>query len=124
VLSRSLGEFWSRRWNTAYVELNQVLFLPPLRRLLGRRRSLIAAFLLSGVFHELAISVPVQAGYGGPLAYFTLHAGLAAIEPRLRIVHWPAVAARLWTWLWVLTPLPLLFHTPFRGALVTPLFWS
>ncbi|MEJ3658123.1 MBOAT family protein [Actinomycetes bacterium KLBMP 9759] len=124
VLSRSLGEFWSRRWNLAYVELNQVLLLAPLRRLFGRRWSLPAAFVLSGVFHELAISLPVQAGYGGPLAYFVLHAGLTAVEPRLRVVHWPATAARLWTWVWVLAPLPLLFHAPFRSALVTPLFWS
>ncbi|WP_232665478.1 MBOAT family protein [Pseudonocardia sp. TRM90224] len=124
LLSRSLGEFWSRRWNLAYVELNQVLFVPLLRRRVGRRGALAAAFVLSGVFHELAISFPVQAGYGGPLAYFTLHAALAAVEPRLRVVHWPDLAARLWTWFWVLAPLPLLFHAPFRSALVTPLFWS
>jgi hypothetical protein len=123
LLSRSLAEFWSRRWNLAYVELNKMLFLPLLRRQFGRG-AVPAAFVLSGVFHELAISVPVNAGYGGPLAYFTLHALLTGAEPRLRIALWPAVAARLWTWVWVVAPLPLLFHTPFRNALVTPLFWS
>jgi hypothetical protein len=123
LLSRSLAEFWSRRWNLAYVELNQTLFLPPLRRWLGRG-AISAAFVLSGVLHELAVSVPVQADYGGPLAYFTLHALLTAAEPRLRIVHWPSVTARLWTWIWILAPLPLLFHTPFRDALVAPVFGS
>lgn len=121
--SRSLGEFWSGRWNLAYVELNRVLFLPPLRRLFGRG-AVPAAFLLSGVFHELAISVPVQAGYGGPFGYFALHALLTALEPRLRVHRWPDWVARLWTWTAILAPLPVLFHTPFRDALVTPLFWS
>ncbi|WP_390624122.1 hypothetical protein [Fodinicola feengrottensis] len=83
-----------------------------------------AAFLLSGVLHELAISVPVNAWYGGPLAYFGLHAVLTTAESRLRIHRWPVALARLWTWLAILAPLPLLFHTPFREALVTPLFWS
>jgi alginate O-acetyltransferase complex protein AlgI len=73
LLSRSLAEFWSRRWNLAYVELNQVLFLPPLRRWFGRG-AVPAAFVLSGAVHELAISVPVLAGFGGPMAYFVLHA--------------------------------------------------
>jgi alginate O-acetyltransferase complex protein AlgI len=72
----------------------------------------------------LAISVPVLAGFGGPMAYFALHALLTRIERHLRIAHWPAPLARLWTWVWVLAPLPLLFHTPFRDALVIPLFWS
>jgi alginate O-acetyltransferase complex protein AlgI len=33
--SRTLREFWSRRWNVAFVEMNQVLFVPALRRQLG-----------------------------------------------------------------------------------------
>jgi hypothetical protein len=123
LLSRSLAEFWSRRWNLAYVELNQVLFLPPLRRWFGRG-AVPAAFILSGALHELVISVPVLAGFGGPMAYFVLHALLTRTERHLRIAHWPAPLAWLWTWVWVLAPLPLLFHTPFRDALVVPLFWS
>jgi hypothetical protein len=30
----------------------------------------LAAFAVSGLLHELAISLPVGAGYGGPTAYF------------------------------------------------------
>jgi hypothetical protein len=40
----------------------------------------------------------------------------------LRPGAWPALAARAWTWLWLLGPLPLLFHGPFRAELVVPLF--
>jgi len=44
----------------------------PLARTVGRRRALLAAFGLSGLLHEVAISLPVQAGFGLPTAYFVL----------------------------------------------------
>ena len=122
LASRSLTEFWSRRWNLAFVEMDRLLFLPPLHRLLGRRLAVPGVFLASGVMHELAISYPAGAGWGGPLAYFALHAVLVPLERVLRPGHWPALAARAWTWLWLLGPLPLLFHGPFRAELVVPLF--
>jgi hypothetical protein len=122
LASRSLTDFWSRRWNLAFVEMDRLLFLPPLRRLLGRRLAVPGVFLASGLMHELAISYPAGAGWGGPLAYFALHAGLVTVERRLRPARWPALAARAWTWLWLLGPLPVLFHRPFRAELVVPLF--
>lgn len=121
LLSRSLTDFWGRRWNLAYVELNLAWLLPLLRPRLGRWAK-PAAFGFSGLFHELAISVPVGRGYGGPMAYFTIHAVLTYLEPRLGVARWPAALARLWTWAWLLGPLPLLFHSAFRDALVVPLF--
>lgn len=119
--SRSLNDFWSRRWNRPFVEMNQILFRPALKPLLGQRGSLLALFLLSGLLHEMAISFPAGAGWGGPLAYFVLHGGLMLAEKRYSISTWPTVASRAWTWFWLLAPLPLLFHTPFRDALVLPL---
>lgn len=125
LASRSLREFWSRRWNTAYVEMNHVVFAPLARRWCGRYAN-AALFVLSGLLHEAAISVPVLAGFGGPMAYFVLHAAAVHLEPRIGLPRWPRPLARLWTWCWVLLPLPLLFHAPFRDALVVPLFtrWS
>jgi Membrane bound O-acyl transferase family len=64
LASRSLTEFWSRRWNLAFVEMDRLLFLPPLRRLLGRRLAVPGVFLASGVMHELAISYPAGARVG------------------------------------------------------------
>jgi alginate O-acetyltransferase complex protein AlgI len=121
LLSRSLREFWSLRWNTAFVEMNQVVFVPWLRRRFGTA-SHPAAFLLSGLLHELAISLPVNSGYGKPTTYFSMHALATWMERPLRVRHWPGLLARLWTWAWVLVPLPLLFHTAFRTELVLPLF--
>ncbi|WP_018352517.1 MBOAT family protein [Longispora albida] len=121
VLSVSLRDFWSRRWNMAYVEMTQLLFMPVLRRKLGNW-AFLAAFAISGVLHELAISVPVNAGYGGPMAYFLLHGGVTVAEGRLGVRRWPRAIGRLWAAAWVLVPLPLLFHGPFRAAMIEPLF--
>jgi alginate O-acetyltransferase complex protein AlgI len=119
--SVSLNDFWTRRWNRPFVEMNRLLFRPALLPALGARGSMIALFLLSGVLHELALSFPAGAGWGGPLAYFAWHGALMLAEKKVGLSRWPVVWARLWTWFWLLAPLPLLFHTPFRQALVLPL---
>jgi hypothetical protein len=122
LASRSLEDFWSRRWNRAFVEMDRLLFVPLLRPL-GPVGSLIGVFVISGLLHELAISFPAGAGWGLPSCYFLLHGALVALERRLlRPRRWRGALARLWTWSWLLVPLPLLFHTPFRQALVVPLF--
>ena len=125
LASRSLREFWSLRWNTAYVEMNRIVFAPLARRWCGRHAT-TALFVLSGLLHEAAISLPVLRGFGGPTAYFLLQAAAVHLEPRIGLARWPRPLARLWTWCLVLAPLPLLFHAPFRDALVVPLFavWS
>jgi alginate O-acetyltransferase complex protein AlgI len=116
LASRSLFEFWTRRWNLAFVEMDRRLFLPPLVRWVGLRRAVPGVFLISGLLHEMAISYPAGAGWGGPFLYFALqYAGVAA-ERRAKI------RSRLWTLAWVLLPLPLLFHAPFRETLIVPLF--
>jgi alginate O-acetyltransferase complex protein AlgI len=114
--SRSLNDFWSRRWNLAFVEMDRRLFLPGLVRVLGLRRSVFAVFLISGLLHEMAISYPAGRGWGGPMLYFVLQGVGLAAERRWR------VRSRLWTFAWVLAPLPILFHAPFRETLIVPLF--
>ncbi len=83
----------------------------PLTPRLGRAASVVAAFLASGVLHELAISVPAGGGYGLPTLYFALHGALVATRAR----------GRAMTLLAVILPLPLLFHPPFLHAVVIPL---
>jgi len=112
----SLTDFWSRRWNLAFVEMNQRLFLRPLHRYLGQGGSRFALFALSGLLHEMAIRFPAGAGWGLPLAYFLLQAALVAIEERFRITN------RAWTWFWLLAPSPWLFHEPFRRTLIVPFY--
>lgn len=124
--SRSLAEFWSRRWNLAFSEMLQVAVRRPLVARVGPRAATFASFLVSGLLHELALSVPARGGYGLPLAYFALHGVLVLIEPCMR---WgPAETGpsrrRVWTLGWVLLPALLVLHPPALRTLVLPLIAS
>jgi hypothetical protein len=113
--SRSLSEFWSRRWNIGFSEMIAVLVHRPLRRATPRT-ALYVSFLASGLLHELAISVPVRGGYGLPTVYFLLQGALVIVEKQMR-----REPGRLWTFFWLAAPLPLLFHGPFIRGIVWPL---
>jgi Membrane bound O-acyl transferase family len=125
LLAKSLADFWGRRWNLAFSEMAAVTVARPLTPLLGARGAVAAAFLFSGILHELAISVPVRAGYGGPFLYFALQALLVSIEKRLERDENPINRrpwlGRLWTFAWLTLPLPLLFHAPFITQVIWPL---
>jgi alginate O-acetyltransferase complex protein AlgI len=88
----------------------------PLRRRAGEHVALAGSFLASGLLHELAISVPVGAGFGLPTAYFLLHGALVAVERRME-----RPPGRLWTIFWLAAPMPLVFHPPFLRGVVWPL---
>lgn len=78
--SKSLKEFWGRRWNIAFSEMTALIAYRPLKDKISPNKAMIASFLLSGLLHEIAISFPVNSGYGLPLLYFTIHAFLMYIE--------------------------------------------
>jgi len=125
LAARSLGEFWSRRWNLAFSEMTALGIYRPLSGTLGRKAATVAAFLASGLLHELAISVPVLAGFGLPLSYFLLHGVLVLAERRLEsadraLSHW-GWWAHVWVLGWLLLPAPILFHRPFLRGVVWPL---
>jgi hypothetical protein len=123
--STNLREFWGRRWNLAFSEMTAIAVYQPLVRVLGRGPALSASFLGSGLLHELAISVPVRAGYGLPMAYFMLHGILMMSEARLAKAKRPIDRVRwigrAWTLAWLVVPLPILFHRPFLAGVVWPL---
>lgn len=123
LLAENLGEFWSRRWNIAFSEMTATAVYRPLSRALGRTPALLAAFLLSGLLHEMAISLPVRAGFGGPMVYFLLHGLLVRIERALaaRDRALAGAVGRVWMLAWLVLPLPLLFHRPFLGQVVAPI---
>jgi alginate O-acetyltransferase complex protein AlgI len=125
ILSTSLHEFWSKRWNLAFSEMTALAIYRPATTALGRRGAIVAAFIVSGLLHELAISVPVKAGYGGPSLYFLLHGLLVSIETwlerrgaRINSIPW---LGRIWTLAALVLPLPILFHRPFLAGVVWPI---
>lgn len=112
LASRTLAEFWSRRWNLAFAEMMTIAVDRPLRPRLGRTRARLAAFLVSGLLHELAISVPVNAGYGLPMLYFALQGLLVTTERN---------PSRIRTIASLVLPLPLLFHPWFVRGVIWPM---
>jgi hypothetical protein len=121
--SESLSEFWARRWNLAFSELTASVVYRPLASRLGKSTALMASFLWSGLLHEVAVSLPVNGGYGLPTLYFLLHAGLVWIERALARAGRPLSGwiGRTWTLFWLALPLPWLAHEAFIGRFVLPL---
>jgi alginate O-acetyltransferase complex protein AlgI len=103
--ARTLAEFWGRRWNRGFAELTALAVHRPLRRF-GEGRATAAAFLFSGVLHELAITVPARDGYGMPTLYFAIQAAAVRAERK--------GGGRTWTWACLLLGLPLVFPAEFR----------
>ena len=123
LLSASLGEFWSRRWNSGFRDLVFGLWFPRLKNRFGPRAATFTLFLFSGLVHELVISFPARGGYGLPTAYFALQGcGLLAEH-----AHGSALArwrgrwqGRVWTGLLVAGPAFFLFHPPFVQGVILP----
>ena len=78
--STSLAEFWGKRWNLGFRQLSYELIFRPLHRTLGAEAAGLLVFLVSGLIHDLVISLPARAGYGLPTAYFLLQGTGIAIE--------------------------------------------
>lgn len=113
--SRTLGEFWGRRWNLAFHAVARDFVFRPTARRWGAVAGILTTFVFSGILHELLLSVPAGGGYGLPTAYFALHGMLVLVERAWK------VEGRTWTLFWVLAPAPLLFHPPFLRAFILPL---
>ncbi|WP_462264478.1 MBOAT family protein [Mucilaginibacter sp.] len=121
----SLTEFWGKRWNVAFSEMTTLTLFRPLRHKAGNAAALMAAFLFSGLLHELALSVPVNKGYGLPLLYFFIQGLLVLLEKALTLHHINflehKIIARAWVFFWLVVPMPLLFHAAFLQEVVWPL---
>ncbi len=121
----TLQEFWSKRWNLAFSEMVAIAVYRPLTSKIGRYPALLVGFVFSGLLHELAVSLPVHAGYGLPMLYFILQ-GLAVLAERLLKqrgfdLRLHPIIGRVWLISWLVLPLPLLFHRYFLSGVIWPL---
>jgi hypothetical protein len=123
VLSASLGEFWGRRWNTAFRDLTHRFLFRPLTRRFGVRAGIAGGFVFSGLVHELVISIPARGGYGGPTVFFALQ-GLGILFERSRWGRKAGLGQGAAGWLFAMLaltlPASILFHRPFVERIILP----
>jgi D-alanyl-lipoteichoic acid acyltransferase DltB (MBOAT superfamily) len=123
LAARSLGEFWGRRWNTGFSVPARRLLFEPMRRKAGPALALLLVFLVSGIVHELAISVPARGGYGLPTLYFLFQAAAILLErsalgKRLRVGE--GIRGRVFALVCAAAPAFWLFHPPFVERVILP----
>ena len=123
LFASSLSEFWGKRWNTAFRDLTHRFLFQPLSRHVSPQWALAIGFLISGVLHDLVISVPSGGGYGGPTAFFVVQGAALLAE---RSATGKALGlGRGWTGglfakLVLILPAYLLFHPPFIRNIILP----
>jgi hypothetical protein len=133
--SKTISEFWGRRWNSAFNRLAFEFISRPIARHFrgrsscdtalgsptistlhfGRAIATLTAFLVSGLIHELVISLPAGAGYGVPIAYFLLQ-GIGILFERA----FPQIRGRIFIILITAVPAFWLFHPPFVHNVIVP----
>jgi hypothetical protein len=121
--SESLSEFWGKRWNLGFRQLAYDLVFFPLHKKLGVGLASFLVFVLSGLIHDLVISVPARGGYGLPTAYFVLQGLSVAIE-RSSLGKRFGLRGGVRGWLFmavvIVAPVSWLFHPPFVLHVIIP----
>jgi len=104
--SKTLSEFWSRRWNrTAARWFRQYAFLPA--RAAGIATALFALFAVSGIMHAYLVAAVIPLPWM-VTAFFLAQPILLLAERQMRMRQWPDLAARTWTIATLTALLPLL----------------
>ena len=123
----SLAEFWGRRWNLGFSVPARRLLARPLAGRIGNAGATLTVFLVSGLVHELVISLPARAGCGLPTVYFALQ-GLAVLFERSAVGRRLGLSAGWRGWLFtILVTAGLafwLFHPTFVHRVILPLLQS
>ncbi len=108
ALSRSVQEFWGKRWAMAVSAwLGETFFRPLARR--GRPvAGLMLAFFASAVVHAYAFAPSVSPGMTALMfAYFCVQGALVALELLFGVPRWRGAAARGWTIAWMVGLSPM-----------------
>jgi len=121
--SRSLSEFWGKRWNLGFRQLSHDLIFRPLHGVLGVGGAAFLVFVISGLVHDLVISVPAKGGYGLPTFYFVVQwAGVAVERSHVGKRFGLGRGVSGWIFTAVITAAPAfcLFHAPFVRSVILP----
>jgi alginate O-acetyltransferase complex protein AlgI len=111
---QGFADFWGKRWNLAYSQMMAIAVMRPLLDSFGKRPAQFGVFVISGLLHELAITVPVGAGYGWPTLFFVLQGMFTVSEVRASRVMAALCGLSL------VVGLPMLFPEAFVEAVIYP----
>jgi alginate O-acetyltransferase complex protein AlgI len=127
ILSKTLSEFWGKRWNLGFRQLAYDLIFRPLHKRVGVAAASLLVFLASGVIHDLVISLPARGGYGLPTSYFILQ-GLGVTLERSGFGRWLGLQKGIAGWFFVLAvaagPAYWLFHPRFVLRVIVPFMFA
>jgi hypothetical protein len=108
VRSRTLDEFWGRRWNAVVCGWFRRHIFAPLARRKRARLGMAASFLASVVIHVWVVAVPTGTRFLLPMGgFFAVHGFFTLVEGPLGVRRWPAARARAWTLTIVVLSSPL-----------------
>jgi hypothetical protein len=123
ILSKTLSEFWGKRWNLGFRQLAHDFIFRPLHRRIGAAAAGLLVFVASGLIHDLVISLPARGGYGLPTGYFILQ-GLGVTLERSALGRQLGLqqGATVWIFMLIVTAAPAfwLFHPPFVMHVILP----
>lgn len=117
ILSKSVGEFWSRRWNLPVHEWLWRHCFKPVARRSSVTAGVAIVFAVSMLMH--AWTIVFGAGLSMALlvaAFFLIQGVLVVVERSLRVAYWPNIAARAWAASCVIGTLPLFIEPILRIA--------
>ena len=105
----------------AFRDFSHAYLFQPVSRRFGIGTASFLVFLVSGILHELVISVPAGGGYGLPTLYFLIQFfGILFYRYSLRHRLKRKFLQHCYAVLIVLGPSPLLLHNPFITNVIHP----
>ena len=123
IASKTLSEFWGKRWNLGFRHLAHDFIFSPLHKRIGATAAGFLVFVVSGLIHDLVISLPARGGYGLPTAYFVLQ-GLGVMFERSKLARriglQNELPSRIFTMIVTAAPAFWLFHPPFVLRVIIP----
>ena len=122
--SKTIAEFWGVRWNTAFTHLARHYIYRPAARWIGSEPAMVVVFLVSGLVHDLVITVPAGGGYGLPTVYFMIQAAGMLMEKRIfthKGRNGSTALHRAFTMTILTAPIGLLFPPVFVQNIILPM---
>lgn len=108
IRSKTITEFWGRRWNRAVHRFLKQTFFVPVARRGYTELGMALSFLVSAFIHFAFMLPAVGAFWAGMMgAFFLLQLPFLWAERALGVARWPTPLARTWTLTLLLASSPL-----------------